>query len=155
VHIFPHPQSMDRPTGTAVLADGGTLACSLVLTGGASPLEEAAAELLAGEILERTGQRPPIAGAPRAGIAIYVGATAGSTCPSADGAAVPDGPEAYRLVVTPDEIALIGNEPAGTFYAPQTLVQMLRAQEGRLVVDAATINDWPDFRHRGLYIESK
>jgi hypothetical protein len=34
-------------------------------------------------------------------------------------------------------------------------VQLLRELEGRLVVDATTMHDRPDFPHRRLYIESE
>jgi N-acetyl-beta-hexosaminidase len=62
-------------------------------------------------------------------------------------------PEAYFLELNAQEGTLIGASDAGLFAGCQTLRQLLgKAGEE---VPALRIVDWPDFRYRGLYIESK
>ncbi len=56
-------------------------------------------------------------------------------------------PGGYRLVVTPDAVAIVGASSAGCFYALQTLDQ-LRGGTGE--VPCCEITDWPDFPTRGL-----
>lgn len=64
------------------------------------------------------------------------------------------GPEAYLLLVEPQRILAVGNGPAGTFYAIQTLKQLLRANATRAADGAPTIPclrilDWPGLTYRG------
>ena len=59
------------------------------------------------------------------------------------------GPEAYVLLVHPRRIIAAGNAPAGTFYAVQTLKQLVRANSEGGSIPCAKIVDWPDLRYRG------
>jgi len=64
--------------------------------------------------------------------------------------------DAYVLLPRNDQIALLGRSPAGTLYAAQTLKQLLQEdKEGNAICEGLRIVDWPDFRYRGLYMESK
>ncbi len=71
------------------------------------------------------------------------------------------GPEGYSLEVTPGRIDLRAAEPAGLFYAVQTLRQLLPAAvHGSKKVDSVAwdvpcvkIVDYPRFRWRGLLID--
>ncbi|MGI6209510.1 MAG: glycoside hydrolase family 20 zincin-like fold domain-containing protein, partial [Anaerolineae bacterium] len=150
--IFPEPQRMETLGEALVLAEGDSLKCHVVLADGADPLERLAADLIAGAIEAATGQRPSVGAASSDGIAIRLGAAAALSEPLAS---IPDNPEAYALVADGGGISLQGRGPAGTYYAAQTLVQMLRPEGGKLTVEGARISDWPDFQYRGLYMESK
>ncbi len=61
-------------------------------------------------------------------------------------------PEGYRLVLRPDRAEIVAHDAAGAFYAEQTLTQ-IRRQTGAGDIACAAIEDWPDFRHRGLMID--
>lgn len=62
------------------------------------------------------------------------------------------GTEGYRLKITPHEILIRANLPAGVFYGLQTLGQMLDgADQGKL--PAVTITDYPRFSYRGMHID--
>ncbi len=65
------------------------------------------------------------------------------------------GPEAYRLEVDPARITLRASDPAGLFYAGQTLVQLLdRAEEpGSWAVPCVRVRDAPRFAWRGLMLD--
>lgn len=59
---------------------------------------------------------------------------------------IPKQAEGYFLRISPKEIVVAGNDERGTFYAMQTLEQLL--ENGQLPV--ADITDWPDIRFRGV-----
>jgi len=64
-------------------------------------------------------------------------------------------PEGYVLEVDDGRIILCGNAPSGTFYAGETLKQLLKIVGSKLAVPKLTIKDCPDYTYRGLYVESK
>ncbi|NPV09107.1 MAG: family 20 glycosylhydrolase [Anaerolineae bacterium] len=153
--IFPEPQRVETLPAILTLAKGDSLNCHIVLADGADPLERLAADIIAGAVEAAAGQRPSVGPTPGTGIPISVGAAASGPALSRVLDATADNPEAYALVADADSIALRGRGPAGTFYAAQTLVQILRQQEGDLTVEGVRIGDWPDYKYRGLYVESK
>ncbi len=59
-----------------------------------------------------------------------------------------DRTEGYTLEVTPKSITIRGFDEAGLFYGVQTLLQLLRAQEGG--IRCMQIRDWPDIALRAL-----
>ncbi|HTS70576.1 MAG TPA: beta-N-acetylhexosaminidase [Terriglobia bacterium] len=59
--------------------------------------------------------------------------------------------QAYRLKLAPAEIALTGNSPTGLFYGVQTLVQLLKRQDGKYWLPEGEIVDWPDLELRVIY----
>jgi len=61
--------------------------------------------------------------------------------------------EAYRLELGADSGQLVAAGPAGIFAGCQTLRQLVQGNSATL--PALQIVDWPDFRYRGLYVESK
>jgi hexosaminidase len=70
------------------------------------------------------------------------------------GKTVVEGPEAYRLSVTPREIRIEASDPRGLFYGAQTLSQLVEKSEaGSRKVAAVEIADSPRFRWRGLLID--
>lgn len=60
------------------------------------------------------------------------------------------GAEAYRLQVTGDGIEVRAASHAGLVYGIHTLLQLARRRGGEVEVPACVIDDWPDFRLRGL-----
>ncbi|NUR88143.1 MAG: beta-N-acetylhexosaminidase, partial [Nonomuraea sp.] len=68
-------------------------------------------------------------------------------------------PEAYRLTVAPDGIAIDAGGPAGAFYGAQTLRQLLppeafrRAGNHRFEVPAVRVEDGPRFGWRGAILD--
>ncbi|MDR7522971.1 MAG: beta-N-acetylhexosaminidase [Armatimonadota bacterium] len=62
------------------------------------------------------------------------------------------GPEGYVLLVTPGYVVASGADRRGTYYAVQTLRQLLGRADGRLVFQGAAIRDWPDHRIRAVHV---
>ncbi len=60
-------------------------------------------------------------------------------------------PESYRLRVSENLIEISGKDPAGVFYAVQTLKQML--MHGNLTLTQAEIYDFPAFSYRGFMLD--
>lgn len=59
------------------------------------------------------------------------------------------GAEAYLLLVTPEWIVAAGNDDPGTFYAVQTLRQLIRAGSPGGRTPCVIVRDWPGLRYRG------
>ncbi|MFI5380240.1 MAG: glycoside hydrolase family 20 zincin-like fold domain-containing protein [Tepidisphaerales bacterium] len=57
-------------------------------------------------------------------------------------------PEAYALDVRAGEIVCAAKEPAGVFYAVQTLCQLIRANRQDDAIGCLTVRDWPSLRWR-------
>jgi hexosaminidase len=67
-------------------------------------------------------------------------------------------PEAYKITVTPAAVTLSAKEPAGMFYAMETLRQLLPADlevgKGKtLTIPAVSISDKPAFAWRGMMLD--
>lgn len=69
---------------------------------------------------------------------------------SIDPAEIPHA-QGYRLVITPADVRIIANDPAGAFYARKTLAQLRRLHPRDL--PCLQIDDWPDFPHRGVMLD--
>jgi len=64
--------------------------------------------------------------------------------------------DAYRLVIKPGEISIVGNAPSGLFYGVQTFLQLLKVMnDGRLVVPECAITDWPELELRMIHWDTK
>lgn len=61
------------------------------------------------------------------------------------------GPEAYRLRITGENISIAAGDPAGAFYAVQSLAALVRP--GHSDIPALAIEDAPRFGFRGLHLD--
>ncbi len=61
------------------------------------------------------------------------------------------GQQAYRLEMTAGRIGIAANAPQGLYYGVQTLVQILKRQDGDVLYPGGTITDWPDLGFRHMY----
>lgn len=66
----------------------------------------------------------------------------------------PEHEEGYSVNVTEDEISLEGNSYAGTFYAMQSLLQLMPVEKkSPLTVPGVSIDDHPKFGYRGMHLD--
>lgn len=59
--------------------------------------------------------------------------------------------QAYHIKLTPSGVAITGNAASGLFYGVQTLVQLLKPQQGKEWLPEGEIVDWPDLELRAIY----
>ena len=59
--------------------------------------------------------------------------------------------QAYFLSIKPRSIVIRANASAGLFYGVDTLIQLIRAQNGKFLLPAADITDWPNLQLRIIY----
>ena len=59
--------------------------------------------------------------------------------------------QAYRLVLTPNRVRIIGNAPLGLLYGVQTFLQLLASRDSALKFPEGEIQDWPDLELRIIY----
>ncbi len=164
VVLFPQPQSIEYGAGAVTLAAEGAARCSLVVTADPSALELQAAYAIRQAVGARAGVWPEICTqTPAAGtLPIWIGEAArpyvdaDMTCAAGrTNGQVGCSGEAYRLVVAEAGLTVWGAGGPGTFYSAQTLAQLMQENGTALVVPAVVVTDWPQLRHRGLFIECK
>lgn len=70
------------------------------------------------------------------------------------------GPEGYMITITPELVKVVANQPAGLFYAVQTIRQLLppaidssSVQPGPWIMGTGTISDYPRFAWRGAMLD--
>ena len=59
--------------------------------------------------------------------------------------------QAYKIVLTANDISITANAPPGLFYGVQTLVQLIKPRDGDLWLPEGEIVDWPDLQLREMY----
>lgn len=130
LRLLPEPRQVVAASGRLTLRGDVTIAVP-----GGDPEDRFAAEQLRDEIVATGGR------------ARVVEAREGTIVLARDGSPSALGEEGYRLEVTPGGARARASTAAGLFYAVQTLRQMI--VDGG--IDAATIEDRPTLRWRGLH----
>jgi hypothetical protein len=59
--------------------------------------------------------------------------------------------QAYRLELAPERIRITANASPGLFYGAETLVQLVKAERGKLWLPEGRIEDWPDLSLREVF----
>ena len=131
VTISPIPQSIEW--GTKAFAQGAGGNCTLH----GADLADADAVRALNTLLAQTTFDTDLQ--------IYIGER-GAEAVAAYAAQIPEKAEGYYLSVQPGTIVIAGNDGRGTFYAVQSLKQILAQPE----VHSVTIQDWPDILERGV-----
>jgi len=130
-----------------------TRAWRMRLDGGVAPDDAAAASLKEG-LAERFHLRIKPAGEERgAARVVSLSVEPGSIVigPAADRDRAALAEQAYKLVLTPNRVRIIGNAPQGLFYGVQTFLQLLSRRDGGLRFPEGEIQDWPDLGLRIIY----
>jgi hypothetical protein len=149
--VFPEPKEILFKGGNVVL-DGEY---KIVYDDGADQLEIEAAINVAKKIEELTGCSLQVLSCHRVSEKHKVILVGSSFKKLTTISLETDNPEGYILEVNDGKIILAGNAPPGTFYASETFKQIMQVKKGEIVLPKIAIKDWPDFKYRGLYIESK
>ncbi len=145
ISIIPQPVRLERTSGAF------TLTAATVITTDAGTRDVGAA--LADYVFPATGYRLPVRATPGGAvrtIAIRLDPTLAGL-----------GDEGYRLRVTPTAVTIRASQPAGAFYAVQTLRQLLpvaifrqaRVDSVGWTIPAVVIEDYPRFSWRGAHLD--
>jgi hexosaminidase len=59
--------------------------------------------------------------------------------------------QAYAIDLGTNEIRIRANSLVGLFYGVETLVQLVKREDGKLWLPTGTITDWPDLEQRNIY----
>ncbi len=117
----------------------------IVVPSGNADIREVA-DLFDGQLASLTGQKLEISNAKtKRSIEFKLNTQANSSL----------GNEGYSLNVTPQNITISANKPAGLFYGAQTLLQLIPPVKanGPVAVACADITDFPRFGWRGLMLD--
>ena len=136
--LLPNPRRLVRLGGACELRPDR----HLWLAGEATPELLQAGRLLK-ETLALVGPAPLLTAWPHQGVTASI---------HVDPAQVPHR-EGYRIAILPEEVRIVGHDPAGVFYGVMTLRQIARQYEGAGELPCMHIEDWPDFANRGVMID--
>ena len=138
LRIIPYPRKVERLDARMPLRGTVTIGVASQIASEAAE-DKFAASLLAEEIQSAThaGVR----------VSVRIGGTGGNIVLTRKDAPAELGDEGYRITATAKNVRVIARTAAGIFYGVQTLRQMVEADG----IPAATINDWPAMRWRGLH----
>jgi len=139
--LLPQPVEVKSHAGTFQL----TAKTKIVIPSGNSDIQEVAA-LFAGQLASLTGQKPEIGnGKAKQSIEFKLNSQTNERL----------GNEGYSLNVTPQNITISANKPAGLFYGAQTLLQLVPPAKanGKVVIACTNITDFPRFKWRGLMLD--
>jgi hexosaminidase len=59
--------------------------------------------------------------------------------------------QAYKIQLAADSISITANASQGLFYGVQTLLQLIKPNDGRFRLPKGEIVDWPDLQYREIY----
>lgn len=147
IAIIPEPVSLQKGAGTFALSQ----ASAIYVPAGQAEVRKVADYLIA-KIQEPAGFKLAISeAAPAGGIQLQLNKQADAQL----------GKEGYTLEVSPQQVVIRANQPAGLFYGVQTLLQLLpkEIERNSLVsnqqwaMPAVTITDYPRFGWRGLMLD--
>ena len=149
--LIPEPQELLLQPGYAGLGEPGRPRCRVVAQD-AAPLVREAAALIARGIGRRLGRAPEVTekADPRPEMVDIVLSVASGAIEAERNAE-----QAYALQVERGRVTLVGNTPAGCWYAAQTFLQAIATREGALVCPRLSVRDWPALAHRGIYVECR
>ncbi|HYH00820.1 MAG TPA: glycoside hydrolase family 20 zincin-like fold domain-containing protein [Terriglobales bacterium] len=154
LQLVPYPKEVKALDGSFNV----TGATRIVINSSHAQEDRVAAETLAEEIKDATGQKPRIViGRGPANGAIYLARLTDDrslrSALAAKGLATEEkfNEEGYVLQVTRDRIIVGGQSGAGLFYGVQTLRQLVKPEKKAATVTAVAIKDWPTMRWRGVH----
>lgn len=82
-------------------------------------------------------------------LAVRAGAVEIGAAQDADKAALAQ--QAYKLSIRSNTISITANADAGLFYGVQTLLQLIKRRDGKLMLPEGEFVDWPDLQLRAIY----
>ena len=82
---------------------------------------------------------------------LAVASDAVTTGPTTDADKAALAQQAYRIQLTAERVTITGDTPTGVFYGVQTLIQLLKPENGKLWLPEGEIEDWPDLELRIIY----
>lgn len=149
--LVPYPRQLTRAQGELHLGTGVVIS---VPAGGAD--DRFAAGTLVAELRDIDHIHATVASGGGTVVLLRSDSSAGRARMRAASIALPAdaGPEAYALLVSAHQAAVIGNGAAGVFYGVQTLRQLIHPDPaGGAFAPAVTVADWPALAWRGVQID--
>jgi hypothetical protein len=142
--VVPEPQEVALDAGDVAFGPSFSIE-----RGAGVDSSDASIESLLAHVQERFGFTPAASGGTVVRLAIQPGSVVPGAATSKDRGEIER--QAYKLSIGAGKIELTANAPTGLFYAVQTLVQLMRRQEGVVRLPMVRITDWPDLAERHIY----
>jgi hypothetical protein len=144
--LLPQPQQVKYGMGRLMISE-----LTIWLPENAKAEDRFTASELSRFIKERTGSGIPVTAA-RSGKQIIFTDSGQPALPGLDEVSGEGSREAYKLSVKKDGIVISSKSSAGTYYAAQTLRQMVEGTGSQVFFPEAEIKDYPALPYRGLLV---
>lgn len=145
--LIPRPKKITATEGASFPL---SVTPRIVISKDATEGEKRAAQLIKHEISLYYGRKPTTVVVPRAQLARQTDAVVIGDKVSAPPPAKPEG---YGVNATAKRVAIAGQDDAGTYWAAQTVSQLIQKDPaGKPIIHAAKISDWPSLRLRGVHL---
>lgn len=144
--VIPAPQKVNLKTNDFAVTPGWHLA----LGPGVNP-NEISVQSLTEQLSERFNLTLAAGGKEGGAIRLSISPDSVSVEATTDANKDAIAEQAYRMELNAGQVNITGNSATGLFYGVQTLVQLLKAQNGALWLPEGTIEDWPDLELRAIY----
>lgn len=139
LNLIPKPTSIHDDPGEFTISDSTTIAIPSSM-----PEVRALAGYLSSQLQNSTGRQLEVADSGTGAKGIFLKIDSDASL----------GEEGYGLSVSPEQVLLSANRPAGLFYAIQTFLQLIPpGSSGRFNLPAVTIRDTPRFGWRGAMLD--
>jgi hexosaminidase len=143
--VLPEPQRVELKPGDLEFGEGWRLE----LREGVKT-NDIAVEILSDELAKRYGVRLATAGRGKAiDLEIRPGSVQVGQSTDSNKAALAE--QAYRLDLSPQRIRITANAGTGLLYGVETLVQLVKPEQGKWWLPEGSIVDWPDLENRIIY----
>ncbi|MBC7806058.1 MAG: hypothetical protein H7145_07890 [Akkermansiaceae bacterium] len=145
--LIPRPKKITATDGASFLLSATP---RIVIAKNATVGEKRAAQLLKQEISLHYGRKATTVVVPRAQLSRETNAVVIGDKTSAPPPAKPEG---YGVNASAKRVALAGRDDAGTYWAAQTVSQLIgKNAAGKPGIHAAKISDWPSLKLRGVHL---
>ncbi len=152
--LVPQPKEVQPHAGSFRIGP----ATKILVAFGHQAEDRIAAETLAEEIHDQSGLNIPITGSKEKGkqqastieLARLQDVSVRKFLESKGLRATSIGDQGYLLFADSQHLIVAANTGQGLFYGVQTLRQLLRKQDGKLICPAVSIRDWPTMAWRGV-----
>lgn len=143
--VLPEPQEVSLGTADASFDGSWRIVADSGVTADDPAVESLRDELMSRYHLKLTGA----AGSSTLSLSIKPGSVAVGKAIDQDKSSLAE--QAYRITMRAASIQIEANAETGLFYGVETLIQILRPDNGTLLYPEGSIHDWPDLEARHIF----
>ncbi|GJM29492.1 MAG: hypothetical protein DHS20C17_21270 [Cyclobacteriaceae bacterium] len=140
LHVIPYPQEVTINGSDLVL----TSPINIALDKGANQVDQKTAEMLKVELDKKWGLKATI-NADNAESSIILSRKASRSIKD----------QGYSLTAATGQVRISARDEHGLFYGVQTMLQLIKKNDGEVTIPGIEVTDWPDVKTRAVHYDTK